>query len=123
MSEPPSHHEPAPVVACKEEAERCLAMLKEYTHSDALSSSTKDALEEILNNTQSCRLVTQVAGNSPYLARLISRHPEWLVTYFTQPIENICEALSQPAEEDTEKGLMRLWRLRKSQFEIGRAHV
>jgi len=105
----------APPIFDGEKADRCF---------DELAAMTEvEELNDVLSNPNAAALLKSVFGNSPFLSRVILRHPEWLHGILTEsPEKQIAETfedlLAQSVELDSEDALMTLLRHTKARMAL-----
>lgn len=94
-----------PVASRAADAQRCMDNLREHA-----------SLAARLDEPYPQRLIAAVAGNAPYLARLMARKPDTLAQYFSEGADATYAALTQSLQAtDPTTALMPLLRQKKSQ--------
>jgi len=105
----------APPIFDGEKADRCFDELAALPEADAL--------KDVLSDPNAVALLKSVFGNSPFLSRLILRHPHWLHGLLTRsPESQIAETfedlLAQSTELDSDAALMTLLRQAKARMAL-----
>ena len=105
----------APPIFDGEKADRCFDEL--------MATPEAETLQDVLADSNAVLLLKSVFGNSPFLSRLILRHPEWLQGLLTtspesQIAETFEDLLAQSIELDSEAALMTLLRQAKARMAL-----
>jgi glutamate-ammonia-ligase adenylyltransferase len=103
------------------DAERVLREMQDLA---ALAASTEDAglkrdLDAFLADAEARRIVESLIGNSPFLARIIHRHPDWISRLIDNPPADVLSALlartRDAARLATQPEIMRALRIAKEE--------